>query len=144
MPRIVFLDIDGTLVTYENVLPDSAVAAIHAARTNGHRVYLTTGRSRAEIYEHLWDIGLDGLIGGNGSYVEDAGEVLLHQTISRDDCRAIVDWLHGRGCEFYLEGKDGLFGSENFLAAAVPVIRQYAAGKGKPGAATMQVPDVFP
>lgn len=78
MSQLIFLDVDGTLVNYENHLPDSAIAAIRAARKNGHRVYLSTGRSRAEIYPELWAIGVDGLIGGNGSYVEDDQQVLMH------------------------------------------------------------------
>ena len=41
--RTVFLDVDGTLVTYENVLPDSAAWAIREARRAGHRVYACTG-----------------------------------------------------------------------------------------------------
>ena len=45
MPRIIFLDVDGTLVDYRNQLPESAVQAIQLARKAGHRVYLTTGRS---------------------------------------------------------------------------------------------------
>lgn len=64
--KIIFLDVDGTLVDYENRLPDSAVDAIRKARKNGHRVYICTGRSKAEVYQNLWDIGLDGMIGGNG------------------------------------------------------------------------------
>lgn len=66
MGKIIFLDVDGTLVDYENKLPASAVTAIRQARSNGHRVYICTGRSRAEVYPELWDIGLDGMIGGNG------------------------------------------------------------------------------
>ena len=69
MRKILFIDVDGTLVDYENHLPESAVRAIRAARAAGHRVYICTGRSRAEVYPPLWDIGLDGMIGGNGSYV---------------------------------------------------------------------------
>ena len=73
MGKIVFIDVDGTLVDYENHLPESAVLAIRKARENGHKVYISTGRSKAEIYQNIWDIGLDGMIGGNGSYVEDHG-----------------------------------------------------------------------
>ena len=78
MRKILFIDVDGTLVDYENHLPESAVRAIRAARAAGHRVYICTGRSRAEVYPPLWDIGLDGMIGGNGSYVEDHGVVVMH------------------------------------------------------------------
>lgn len=72
------------------------------------------------------------MIGGNGSYVEDQGTVVLHQLITPEQCRHIVDWLHGRGLEFYLESNNGLFASEKFEAEAVETIRLYSAGKGKP------------
>lgn len=135
MSRILFLDVDGTLVDYHNHLPESAVSAIRAARAEGHRVYLCTGRSKAEMPDMLWDIGVDGMVGGNGSYVEDAGEVVLHQTLSGDQCRALVDWLHQRRLEFYLETNDGLFASESFDDAATPVMALYSARKGKPAPA---------
>ena len=131
MSKIVFLDVDGTLVDYENHLPDSAVIAIRAARANGHRVYICTGRSRAEVYPELWDIGLDGMIGGNGSYVEDSGKIVMHQRITLDQCRHIVDWLHGRDLAFYLESNNGLFASERFEEQALPAIRAYMGRKGK-------------
>ena len=51
MGKINFIDIDGTLVDYENNLPDSAVEAIQQARKNGHCVYVCTGRSKAEVYQ---------------------------------------------------------------------------------------------
>ena len=136
MPRILFIDVDGTLVDYHNRLPESAVAAIRAARAAGHRVYLCTGRSRAEMPEMLWQIGVDGMVGGNGSYVEDAGQVVWHQTLTGQECRAIVDWLHGRGLEFYLETNAGLFASEDFERAAMPVMALYSARKGQPAPTT--------
>lgn len=128
--KVIFLDVDGTLVDYENHLPESAVEAIRKARANGHLVYICTGRSHAEVPPQLWDIGLDGMIGGNGSYVEHQGEVVMHQMLSEEDSRAIVDWLHERGLEFYLESNNGLFASEHFKEAARPVMRAYALTKG--------------
>jgi len=92
MSKIVFLDVDGTLVDYENHLPDSAVIAIRAARANGHRVYICTGRSRAEVYPELWDIGFDGMIGGNGISKATAVDALLrHLGVSREDTIAFGD-----------------------------------------------------
>ena len=63
MSKILFIDVDGTLVDYTNHLPESAVTAIRKARANGHRVYICTGRSRAEVYSNIWGIGIDGMIG---------------------------------------------------------------------------------
>lgn len=144
MPRIIFLDVDGTVVDYSNQLPASAVEAIQQARRAGHLVYLTTGRSRAEMYQELWDIGIDGMIGGNGSYVEHRGEVVLHQTLTQDECVAVVEWLQGRGLPFYVEANSGLYGSEGFAVTALPAIRTYAAGKGATDSATLTVEQVFP
>ena len=132
--KIIFLDVDGTLVDYHNRIPESAVTAIRKAREKGHLVYVCTGRSRAEMQPDLWDIGLDGMIGGNGSYVEHKGKVLMHQLISEEDAKAIVDWLHERGLEFYLESNSGLFASEHFKEASRPILRQYAIQKGKTAA----------
>lgn len=140
MGKIVFLDVDGTLTDYEGRIPASAVTAVRRARKNGHRVYICTGRSKAEVYPELWNIGLDGMIGGNGSYVEDHGHVVFHQTMTLDQCRRAVDWLHGRGLEFYLESNNGLFASERFEEAAQPAIALYSKRKGGP----MTVRDAFP
>ena len=131
MSKVIFIDVDGTLLTYENVLPKSAVEAIRTARKNGHKIYISTGRSRAEVYGYIWDIGLDGMIGGNGSYVESDGKVIMHQVIPFDEAKHIVDWLHSRKLEFYLESNAGLFASENFETRGEPVMQEYSARKGK-------------
>ena len=144
MPKIIFIDVDGTLLTYENILPNSAVEAIRTARKNGHKVYISTGRSRAEVYDYIWDIGLDGMIGGNGSYVESDGKVIMHQVISLDDAKHIVDWLHEKNLEFYLESNAGLFASENFETRGEPVMQEYAYRKGKPNAKKITVREGFP
>lgn len=142
--KIIFIDVDGTLLDYENHLPESAVKAIRQARENGHRVYICTGRSKAEVYDYIWDIGLDGMIGGNGSYVEDNGHVVVHQLITKEQCRHIVDWCHERNLEFYLESNNGLFPSEHFEEKGKPVIREYCKRKGKDHADELTVRDVFP
>lgn len=143
MKKVIFIDVDGTLVDYENNLPDSAVMAIQKTRQNGNLVFICTGRSRAEVYQNIWDIGIDGMIGGNGSYVEYHDKVLLHQKISSKECREIVDWLHEQGLEFYLESNNGLFASENFETEAVDTIRAYSKRKGRQSDG-LTVRDAFP
>ncbi|HEL1598724.1 TPA: Cof-type HAD-IIB family hydrolase [Streptococcus suis] len=145
MRKIIFLDVDGTLVDYHNRIPESAIRAIRQARENGHLVYVCTGRSRAEMQPELWEIGLDGMIGGNGSYVEHQDQVIMHQLLSEEDSRAIVNWLHERGLEFYLESNNGLFASENFRERARETLRIYSMNKGKTAeeVATQEVDDVM-
>ncbi|WP_293954737.1 HAD hydrolase family protein, partial [uncultured Corynebacterium sp.] len=97
MGKILFVDIGGTLIDYSNWLPYSAVAAIRAARANGHKVYLSTGRSIAEVSQELWNIGVDGLIGAQGAYVESHQQVVYHRGLSGEETRKVVDWLKARG-----------------------------------------------
>lgn len=130
MSKIIFLDVDGTIVDYDNHIPDSAREAIRKARENGHLVYVCTGRSKAEMPDEIWNIGFDGMIGGNGSYVEHKGQILLHQLIPHETAKRVVDWLEARGLEFYLESNNGLFASRNFREVARPTLRTYALGKG--------------
>ena len=139
MNSVLFLDVDGTLVDYHDELPASAADAVRAARAAGHLVFLCTGRARAEVQQDLWDLGVDGLIGGNGNYIEHRGEVVQHNALSAADERAIVDWLHQRGHEFYLETNAGLFASERFGTTAIPVMARYAASKGRPAPANVEV-----
>lgn len=116
MSKILFIDVDGTLTGSKSTTeaPASAVYAVQQARKNGHLAYLCTGRSKAEVYQPIWDIGFDGMIGGNGCYVEDHGNIVMHQHLSAEQCRHAVDWCHSRNMEFYLEANSGLYASEHF------------------------------
>jgi len=144
MGKILLIDIDGTLVDYENRLPASAVEAVRRARANGHRVYLCSGRSKAENKQEIWDMGIDGYIGGNGSYVESDGAVVMHQLITADQCRRIVDWLNARGLEFYLESNNGLFASPTFKNVAVQVMAEYSRRKGREASTDIDYRQAFP
>lgn len=131
MGKIIFIDVDGTLTNYENKIPSSAIEAIRRARGNGHKVYICTGRSEAEVYQDIWDIGLDGMIGGNGSYIKDGDTVVMWNHLSLEQGTHIVDWLQDRGLEFYLEANSGLYASAHFEEAGEPTIKEYMGRKGK-------------
>lgn len=130
MTKILFLDVDGTLVNYENEIPASAIEAIQKARQKGHKVFACTGRSRAEMQPEIWDIGIDGMIGGNGNYIEYHDQVVYHNALSLEDCTTIVDYLHENKLEFYLESNSGLYASKNFYERSIPVLQEYCKRKG--------------
>lgn len=127
--KIVFLDVDGTLINYEAKMPESAGRAVDEARANGHKVYICTGCSKAEIAQRkLCD--LDGMIGGNGAYVEDNGEVVMHQGLTKEECKHIVDWCNERHLGFYLEANSGMYCNDYMLEQGPEVMVKYAEGKG--------------
>ena len=142
--KVIFLDVDGTITNYSNQIPESTVKAIRQARENGHLVFTVTGRSKAEMYPEILNIGFDGYIGGNGSYIEMGSDVLFEEVLSSEDTREIVDWLHQKGLEFYLESNSGLYASENFSERGTPVMRTYSRYKGKEDAETVTVESAFP
>lgn len=129
MSRIVFLDVDGTLIDYEASCPDSAREAVNRARVAGNKVYICTGCSKAEI-AHRDLPELDGMIGGNGAYVEDGGKVIMHQGLSREDTKRIVDWCNERHLGFYLESNAGMFCNDYMYEQGPEVMVKYAQGKG--------------
>lgn len=140
----IFIDVDGTLVDYTNYLPESAVTAIRQARTNSHKVYAVTGRSKAEMYEEILAIGFDGYVGGNGNYIEANDKTLMHLTIPVQDVKRIVDWLHEKGLEYYVETNSGLYASKRFKERGKETMRAYVEGKGMKTDETFSVDDAFP
>jgi Cof subfamily protein (haloacid dehalogenase superfamily) len=113
--KIIFLDVDGTLCNDEGFVPESAAIAVKEARKNGHLVYLCTGRSKAEIYDYIMDIGFDGIIGAGGGFVEIGGEMLYHKKVSEDNVRHLVDYFNEHKVDFYIESNGGLYASKNLI-----------------------------
>lgn len=129
MRKIIFLDVDGTLIDYDAKLPASAAKAVDLARANGHKVYICTGCSKAEIEQrNLCD--LDGMIGGNGAYVEDKGHVVLHQGLTKEEVKHIVDWCNERHLGFYLEANSGMYCNDYMLEQGPATMIKYGQGKG--------------
>ncbi|HEX9027276.1 MAG TPA: Cof-type HAD-IIB family hydrolase [Clostridium sp.] len=113
--KIIFIDVDGTLCNDEGQVPDSAALAVKEARKNGHLVYLCTGRSKAEIYDFIIEIGFDGIIGAGGGFVEIGEDMLYHKKVSEENVRHLVDFFNDHKVNFYIESNGGLYASENLI-----------------------------
>ncbi|WP_078576035.1 Cof-type HAD-IIB family hydrolase [Salipaludibacillus agaradhaerens] len=113
MSKVIFIDVDGTLVNEHGVIPESAKVAIKKARENGHLVFICTGRSKAELFPDILNIGFSGIIGAAGGYIEIGEEVLLHERVQQEDVKHAVHFFNTHGIDFYLESNGGLFASNN-------------------------------
>lgn len=123
--KAIFVDIDGTLVNDNGVIPESARHAIQAARNKGNLVFICTGRSIAEIYPDILDVGFDGIIGAAGGYIEHGNEVLLHERIQKEQVQLLVDFFNKHEIDFYLESNGGLFASINCKSHLQLIIDQF-------------------
>lgn len=120
--KIIFIDVDGTLCNDDGLVPESAAIAVKEARKNGHLIYLCTGRSKAEIYDFIMEIGFDGIIGAGGGFVEIAGEMLYHKKVRDEDVIHLVDFFNKHNVDFYIESNGGLYASENLIPQLEQII----------------------
>ncbi len=109
MKKIVFLDVDGTLVDVRQNIADSSKRAIEEARANGHKIVLCTGRTRASIYPWLIQIGFDGIVASSGANVFWGDEELHTASISNDDLKEVADVLDKHNAVYAFQGEDGRF-----------------------------------
>ena len=108
----IFLDVDGTLVNDRGEVPESSRQAVRAARANGHLVFLCTGRSPAELWAEIVDIGFDGLIAASGAFVEIGPQVLVHRCLTAGETRHVLDFFRSRHVDFYFQANDGIYATQ--------------------------------
>lgn len=125
----IFLDIDGTIVDYQAHAPVSAINAITKARLAGNRILICTGCSLCEIEEHHFTFPWDGIIGGNGAYVEYEGQIIFHKPLTLDQCRHFVDWCRSRDMAYRLECNSGMYISNDYLEKSAVARMKYSTGK---------------
>ena len=130
MSKIIFIDVDGTLCDATGQVPDSARQAVQQARSNGHFVFLCTGRSLPEITPDILGIGFDGLIGAGGGYIEIQGETMLHQCLPATAVRDVLAYFDHHQIGYYLESNDGLFASANCVASITSQSTAYIEREG--------------
>ena len=125
--RIAFLDIDGTIIDHNGEIPESTIRAIREARSNGHLVYLASGRTPTEVEPRLIDIGFDGAILGAGAYVWvgelwAAGGWSIERLLTEADAAEMIAGYRDVGAEFILQGREDVWatqGGYNRLAAGL-------------------------
>jgi hypothetical protein len=104
--KLIFFDIDGTLVGFDGKIPKSTYRAIDVARSKGHKVFICTGRSKCQIYKYLLDYGFDGVIAATGAYVEYEGKVLRHDTIGGEHIGTLIGYFERENIAYTLQAAD--------------------------------------
>jgi len=79
--KIVFFDIDGTLLNTRRELPPSTIQAVRGLQDRGVETVIATGRTPANFAHIREQLGIESYISLNGSYVVREGEVLANQML---------------------------------------------------------------
>jgi len=89
--KILFLDIDGTILKKDHTYTHLTKKAIHEAQNQGLYVFLATGRPLHEIHDFSSELNIDSYIGYNGAYAVHQNHVIVNETMDQDTVLQLVD-----------------------------------------------------
>lgn len=109
MSNILFFDVDGTLVNFSCQMPESTRVALELLHKNGHKLVISTGRSKSEVYPWLLSMDWDGLICGAGAYVEWNGNEIYAKYMSDRMVEILVNYIESKNGTYILEGSSAIW-----------------------------------
>ncbi len=107
-----FIDIDGTLTAKRFEIPDENIAALIAAQARGHKVFINTGRSRANIPDYLMGkfSFANGIICGNGCHFIAEGRDVFADFIPGETVSRVAEYFFDHREKWcVIEGEKKLF-----------------------------------
>ena len=124
--RVVFLDVDGTIMDEAARVADSTIEAVRRARANGHTVLLATGRAPGEVPDHVAAIGFDGAITAGGGYASIGDEQVLERTMDAELTARMVSVFEEAGVDYYLQTDEGVYPTAHVHLLYADYLRRYA------------------
>ncbi len=108
MKKIVFFDVDGTLVDdATRIFPQSAIDAISALRQHGHLAIINTGRPYAHIEPRVLEQDWDGCVSACGQEVRAEGRVIYSVAPTKELCAKIRDIIRTCAMGVFYETERG-------------------------------------
>jgi Cof subfamily protein (haloacid dehalogenase superfamily) len=89
MSKIVFFDIDGTLLDHDKKLPESTKLAIKTLQDNGTYVAIATGRAPFMFKNLREELGINTFVSFNGQYVVFEDEVIYQNPLATDELESL-------------------------------------------------------
>lgn len=105
--KAIFIDLDGTLVQHNSEIPATAIQAIQQARSNGHRVFICTGRPRSSIFPEILAIGFDGIICSNGGHIEVGNQIIFKEAFPKAALQKFDNYFTAHDIAYGVETNNG-------------------------------------
>lgn len=107
--KIIFFDVDGTLVTGDHLLPSSTVEALHKAHAKGHWLVVNTGRPYGHVEPQIKELPFDGFVCSLGGYIRWQGKDLFYREPSREICHRVRELAQCCQMAVLYEWENGAF-----------------------------------
>lgn len=110
MPYAVFLDLDGTLLSWKKPkFSDDTLKILTKAQANGHKIFLNTARPLSNIpVDDFRGFRFDGYLCGC-AYINVGGKVLMADGLSADQSQPIAAHFYNRDIPVLLEGEYAVY-----------------------------------
>lgn len=95
--KIVFFDIDGTLLDHDKKLPASAKTAVKELQEKGIHVAIATGRAPFMIEEIRRELGIDSYVTFNGQYVVFEGKIVYEKPLTNEQLTRLTKFAEESG-----------------------------------------------
>lgn len=94
--KILFFDIDGTILDHDKNIPNGVEEALQKARDNGHEIVISTGRSPFTAKTVLDRLKVDSFVCYNGQIVQFKGKVLHKGILAKEELTRLTDFANAR------------------------------------------------
>jgi len=120
MKKLIFIDIDGTLMSHKTGVSSLNKQAIIQATQNGHLCFICTGRAKSVVDDEIQSYPFAGFIYGAGSQIEVFGEKIFEQNVSFQKVKSCFELFDSLKTPFVMEGPIYSFadpiGTQRFMA----------------------------
>lgn len=104
--KVLFLDIDGTILKPDHTYTESTKEAIQQVKDNGVEVFIATGRPLIEVKELAKELNVESFIGYNGAYAVYQEKAVIDEPIGEGPVREFLSIANENGNELVLYTKD--------------------------------------
>lgn len=105
--KLLFFDVDGTLMNEERVIPASALQALSAAKEAGNLVFVNSGRTSGMLQGVMSAVPTDGFLCGCGTELLYQGCQLYYHALSEEMKQRVMAASDRYGVLVFLEGRSG-------------------------------------
>ncbi|WP_164667937.1 HAD family hydrolase [Virgibacillus doumboii] len=104
--KILFLDIDGTILKPDHTYTESTKHAISKAKEQGIEVFLATGRPLHEIDDLAEELDIHSFIGYNGAFAVYQNETIVNEPMNKNTVEQFLQTAEANDHEMVLYTRD--------------------------------------